>query len=395
MIGKEKIFVEPWIDEAGWKIKDFAKIDTPCYMVDEKRLEHNLQILSKVQKAAGCKIIMALKGFAMFSAFPLIRKYLCGTEASSLNEARLGFEEFGGEVHVFSPAFADSEFEEMTRYASHIVFNSFSQWKKFHERALKKKISCGIRINPQHSETGTALYDPCAPNSRLGVTRENFKPELLDGISGLHFHTLCEQGADAFVRTLEVFENKFGEFLARIKWVNFGGGHHITRKDYDVELLCRTINDFKRRYSHLEIYLEPGEAIALNAGVLVASVADIFQNSIDIAVLDVSAATHMPDVIEMPYKPAILGAGMGDEYSFKYRLGGPSCLAGDIIGDYSFYKRLKVGKKLVFLNMAIYTMVKNTTFNGIGLPSIVWRDKKGKIKVIRQFGYQDFKQRLS
>ena len=394
---EKNIFVEPWIDTEGWNTEDFANIETPCYVVDEKRLEHNLQILSEVREAAGCKILMALKGFAMFSVFPFIRQYLYGVEASSLNEARLGYEEFGKEVHIFSPAYLEKEFDEVMRFSSHIIFNSFSQWENYRKRVLKnkKKISCGIRVNPEHSEVNVSIYDPCSQNSRLGVTRKNFKPELLDGISGLHFHTLCELGVDALARTIKVFEEKFGEFLPGMQWVNFGGGHHITRKDYNVQILCQLLKSFRRRYPYLQIYLEPGEAISLNAGVLVASVQDIVNNKMDIAILDTSAQAHMPDVLEMPYRPTILGAGKAREFKHFYRLGGLTCLAGDIIGDYSFRKRLEVGSKLVFMNMAHYTMVKNTTFNGIGLPRIALKDKTGKIRIIRKFSYEDFKDRLS
>ncbi len=394
---KEEIFIEPWIDETYWKVEDFTNIETPCYVVDEKRLEQNLQALSKVQKDTGCKILMALKGFAMWSLFPLMRKYLWGVGVSSLNEARLGFEEFGKEVHVCSPAYLDREFDEIMGYCDHIIFNSFSQRKKYREQVLgnKKKISCGIRVNPEHSEVKVALYDPCSPFSRLGATRENFEPENLEGIEGLHFHTLCELNADALKNTLGAFEEKFGEFLPQMKWVNFGGGHHISARDYDIPLLYRIIKEFKHRYLHLEIYLELGEAIALNSGVLVASVIDIVRNKMDIAILDASATCHMPDVLEQPYRPTILGAGMPDEYPYVYRLGGPSCLAGDVIGDYSFQKPLAIGTKLIFLNMAVYTMVKNTTFNGIGLPSIVLRTFTDDFRTIKEFGYEDFKNRLS
>jgi carboxynorspermidine decarboxylase len=396
MADKEEIFTEPWIEDGGWKTKDFSDVETPCYVVDEKVLERNLQILSRVQKETGCKILMALKGFAMWSMFPFIKQYLAGVAASSLNETRLGFEKFGGEVHVASPAYSDKEFDELMRYADHIVFNSFSQWDRYRNRiGHKKKISCGIRVNPQHSEVRIPLYDPCGHFSRLGVTMENFKPEDLRGIEGLHFHCLCELNADALRRTLKAFEEKFGEFLPRMRWVNFGGGHHITRRDYDIDLLCRIIKEFRQKYHHLEIYLEPGEAVALNSGILLASVLDIVHNETDIAILDVSAATHMPDVIEMPYRPTVLGAAKPGEYPHLYRLAGPSCVAGDVMGDYSFPEPLTVGQKLVFLNMAIYTMVKNTTFNGIGLPSIALRNKKGKIIIIRKFAYDDFKTRLS
>jgi carboxynorspermidine decarboxylase len=414
----ENIFIEPWIEEEGWNIKDFENVVTPCYVVSLEKLEKNLKILNQVEKTTGCHILMALKGFSMFSTFPLIKKYLSGSEASSVNEARLGREEFGKEVHIFSPSYTQENIKEYLKYADHLVFNSFSQWDKFKNiikvassatRRKGGKISFGIRVNLEHSEVENPMYDPSSPNSHFGVTKANFEKNNLKGLDGLHFHNLCELGADALKRTLKVFEEKFGEFLPQMKWVNFGGGHHITRKDYDVNLLCQIIIDFKKRYPHLEVYLEPGEAIALNAGVLVASVVDIFKNpsagKVNIAVLDVSATTHMPDVLEMPYLPSILGARPAKEASGSiYRLVGASCLTGDVIGEYSFPKPLVVGQKLVFLNMAIYTMVKNNTFNGINLPSIAIMDKRGsprfigeagKIKIIKKFGYKDFKNRLS
>jgi carboxynorspermidine decarboxylase len=375
---------------------DLNQIQTPCYMIDEGALESNLRVLEAVQQRSGAKIIMALKGFAMFSVFPLIRRYLQGVSASSLDEARLGREEFGKAVHVYAPAYKDSELTEMLRYCNHIVFNSFSQWFRFKPMviALAPEVHCGIRVNPQHSEVKVPLYDPCGRFSRLGVTRDQFRPELLDGITGLHFHNLCELNADSLTRTLRAFEDKFGEFLGGMQWVNFGGGHHITRKDYDVEQLCRTIEAFRARYP-LEVYLEPGEAIALHTGVLVASVLDIIHNEMDIAILDTSAAAHMPDVLEMPYRPEILGAGQPGEHPYLYRLGGLTCLAGDVIGDYSFPEPLAPGVKLVFMDMAHYTMVKNNTFNGVRLPSIAVQDRHQNIRIIRSFSYEDYRNRLS
>jgi|SRR6185437_4904929 len=391
-------FIEPWIDPTGWNAADFENLGTPCYVVNEAKLEQNLEILRQVQKDTGAKILMALKSFSMFSVFPLITKYLAGSEASSVNEARLGAEEFGGETHSFSPSYTEKNIHDYIKYSDHLVFNSFSQWKRFRETIIRseKHVSCGVRVNPEHSETENPLYDPSGPNSHFGVKIQDFEPENLAGIDGLHFHNLCELNADALQRTLAVFEEKFGVFLPQMKWVNFGGGHHITRKDYDLELLRSIISGFKKRYPHLEVYLEPGEAIALNAGILVATVVDILKNKTPIAVLDVSATTHMPDVLEMPYLPTILGAEPASENKPNtYRLVGPTCLTGDIIGDYSFPEPLAIGQKLVFLNMAIYTMVKNNTFNGVDLPSIALLDKEGKIKVIREFGYEDFKERLS
>ena len=398
MTNKENIFIEPWVETEGWEEMDFSKIETPSYFVSLPKLEKNFKILNQVEKKTGARVLMALKSFSMFSTFPLAQKYISGTEASSVNEARLGFEKFGKENHVFSPSYTKENIAEYIKYANHLVFNSFSQWNKFKYeiKNSKKKVSCGIRVNVEHSEVDTPMYDPSSPHSHFGVTRNNFEIGNLKGVEGLHFHNLCELGADALERTLKVFEQKFGEFLPQMKWVNFGGGHHITRKDYDVELLCKIIIDFKKRYPKLIIYLEPGEAIALNAGVLIGSVVDKFTNGINIAVLDVSATTHMPDVLEMPYLPAIIGAKpVTDESENIYRLVGPSCLTGDVIGEYSFDKPLEIGQKIVFLNMAIYTMVKNNTFNGVNLPDIVTIDKNDKIKIIKKFGYKDFKERLS
>jgi carboxynorspermidine decarboxylase len=375
---------------------EIIEAPTPCYVLEEEALLQNLAILDSIKKHTGCKIIMALKGFAMFSVFPIIRQYLDGVAASSLDEARLGFEKFGGEVHVCAPAYIESEFEELIDYSDHIIFNSFSQWKLYKPiiNRSNRKVNCGIRINPEHSEVKIPIYDPCGPFSRLGVSREYFKEEETDGITGLHFHNLCELNSDSLARTLKAVEDKFGSFFHRIKWINFGGGHHITRKDYDVDLLCSLITDFKKRYS-LEVYLEPGEAIALNAGVLETSVLDIIHNKMNIAILDTSAAAHMPDVLEMPYRPVITGAGLPGEYLNTYRLGGMTCLAGDIIGDYSFPEPLKTGSRLVFQDMAHYTMVKNNTFNGVRLPSIAIRKSSGEVVIVRKFGYEDYKNRLS
>ena len=398
MSNKENIFIEPWIEEDGWNIEDFSKIETPSYVVSLSKLEKNLQILKEVEENTGCHILMALKSFSMFSTFPLAHKYLSGSEASSVNEARLGYEKFGKETHIFSPSYTKENIKEYIKYGDHIVFNSFSQWNTFKDTVLKskKKISCGIRVNVEHSEVETPMYDPSSPNSHFGVTRARFEGEDLSGLEGIHFHNLSELGSDALERTLKVFEEKFGKFLPQMKWVNFGGGHHITRKDYDLDLLYKIIIDFKNKYPHLEVYLEPGEAVALNAGVLVASIVDIFKNVSNTAVLDVSATCHMPDVLEMPYLPSILGAKSATLKNDNiYRLVGPSCLTGDVIGEYSFEKPLDIGGKLVFLNMAIYTMVKNNTFNGVNLPNIATIDKDGKIKIIKKFGYKDFKERLS
>lgn len=394
----QQIFTEFWADGEGFREVDYSSIETPCYLLSLKNLEKNLRILQRVEKTAGCKILLALKSFAMFSVFPVMQGYVSGTEASSPHEARLGHEEFGGETHVFSPSYTAKNIAAYLRYADHLVFNSFSQWERFKApiQASCKKVSCGIRVNVEQSEVAVAMYDPSSPVSRFGVTKANFDPARLAGLEGIHFHNLCQLGADALERTLRAFEEKFGEFLPQMKWVNWGGGHHITRSDYDLDLLCKLIVDFKKRYPQTEVYLEPGEAFGLNAGVLVAEVVDIFTNGIAMAILDVSAANHMPDVLEMPYLPTVLDARPAREGDGNvYRLSGPGCLTGDVIGDYSFPQPLKVGQKIVFLNMAVYTMVKNNTFNGIDLPSIAVLEANQEVKIVRRFGYQDFRSRLS
>lgn len=374
--------------------QDFGALPTPCYVVDEALILKNLEILKSVSDRTGCKILLAQKAFSMFALYPLIERYLSGTTASGLFEAKLGHGEMGGETHIFSPAYRDEEFGEILSLCDHVVFNSFSQWERFGKRALAAGRKCGIRVNPECSTQGHAIYDPCSPGSRLGVTRENFRPDLLEGISGLHFHTLCEQDSDALEATLDAVERQFGEFLPGMQWINFGGGHHITRPGYDIERLCVCIGRMREKYG-LTVYLEPGEAVALNAGFLVTEVQDILHNGTGIAILDASAACHMPDVIEMPYRPPLLGAGEAGEKPHTYRLGGPTCLAGDVIGDYSFDQPLAVGDRLVFGDMAIYSMVKNNTFNGMCLPAIAVRRQGGRLEVIREFGYEDFRTRLS
>lgn len=375
---------------------DIKSLPTPCYIVDERLLIKNLEILDSVQKRTGCKILLAQKGFSMHSVYPLIGKYLAGVTSSSLFEARLGYEKMGKEVHIYAPAYIEEEFDEIMKYCDHIVFNSFHQWNKFKDKvkAAPKKIGCGIRINPEYSELEHPIYDPCYKYSRLGVTPPNFKPEELDGIEGLHFHTMCEQNSDTLERTIKVVDEKFGSSVKNMKWLNFGGGHHITRPDYDIEALVRSITYFQDKYG-IDIYLEPGEAVALNTGYLVAKVLDIVENGMNIAILDTSAACHMPDVLEMPYRPNIVGAGMPDENPYTYRLGGHTCLAGDIIGDYSFKNQLKPGDRLIFCDMAHYSMVKNNTFNGVNLPSIALYNEQEGIRIIKQFGYKDFETRLS
>ena len=374
------------------------ELPTPCYVIQEEQLRQNLEILKGVMDRTGCKILLAQKAFSMYEVYPLIAQYLSGTTASGLYEARLGAEEmgipFGKETHIFSPAYKEEEFDEILTYCDHIVFNSFEQLERFGKRAAEAGKSVGLRINPQYSTLeGHEIYDPCAAGSRLGVTVEKFRPELLEYVDGLHFHTLCEQDAQPLHDTLKEVERQFGEWLPKMKWLNFGGGHHITREGYDIALLERCICDMKEKYD-LEIFLEPGEAVALNAGVLLTKVEEIVENSIQIAILDTSAACHMPDVLEMPYRPPLQDGYEAEEKAYTYRLAGPTCLAGDVIGDYSFAEPLKRGDTLTFEDMAIYTMVKNNTFNGMRLPAIVLEDKDGECRVVRQFGYEDFKMRL-
>lgn len=421
---------------------EFDKVPTPAYIVDERLLEKNLQLLKSVMDRTGCKILLAQKGFSMFSLYPMIGSYLSGTTASSLHEAKLGKEEMGGETHIFSPAYNENEVEEIAKLCDHVVFNSVSQYVKNSAVMRAAGCGCGIRVNPQYAEVEHEIYNPCCTGSRLGTTLGIFEqelreyPQVINEIDGLHFHVMCEQNSDTLERVLKHVERKFGKYMAlpSIKWVNFGGGHHITRADYDVELLIECINHIKETYN-VQVYLEPGEAVALNTGYLVAAVMDVQKEEFQLeyrpgmgfdvsyscddkdvydgsgsgygscgdrgictahtAILDASAACHMPDVLEMPYRPEIIGAGLPGEFPFTYRFGGNTCLAGDIIGDYSFDHELVPGEKLVFCDMAHYSMVKNNTFNGIALPSIMgYSDERG-IYMIKQFGYEDFKGRLS
>jgi carboxynorspermidine decarboxylase len=370
---------------------------SPAYVVDLGRLRHNLAILDEVQKRSGAKILMALKAFSMWSVFPLISQTLHGVCASSPWEARLGREEFGGEVHSFAAAFSEKDVKELLKISNHLVFNSFNQLERFRPLWEKEKgrVSIGLRVNPEHAEGHTPMYDPCSPKSRLGITRAEFEGRSLDGVEGLHFHTLCEQLFQPLERTARAFEEKFGQFLPQMKWLNLGGGHHITREGYNIDGLVGLIHHFQDKYG-LEVYLEPGEAIAIGTGILVSEVLDVVHNQIDIAILDVSATCHMPDILEMPYRPGIMGGYDPGEKAHTCRLGGPSCLAGDIIGDWSFEKPLKPGDRLAFLDMAHYTMVKTTTFNGIRHPDIcTFEPETGELKVVRSFGYEDFKSRLS
>lgn len=375
--------------------QDSRALRTPYFLVDEKRLVRNLEILKDTAERAGCKILLAQKAFSMYSVYPLMREYLAGTTASGLFEARLGAEHFGGETHIFSPAYREDEFGEILKYADDLVFNSPAQVKRFGKRAKDAGKSIGLRVNPECStQEGHEIYDPCAFGSRLGTTLENFDESILPMLDGLHFHTLCEQNSDALEVTAQAFEEKFGKYLHGMKWLNLGGGHHITREDYDVERLIRIVRYLREKYD-VEVYLEPGEAAVLNAGFLVARVLEVVKNGMNIAILDTSAACHMPDVLEMPYRPPVRDSGLPDEKPYTYRLGGPTCLAGDVIGDYSFDKPLAEGDLVVFEDMALYTMVKTNTFNGMPLPGIAYRDREGSITAVKEFGYEDFKMRLS
>ncbi len=376
----------------------FSEVSTPSYIIDEQKLCANLELLKNVQERSGAKILLAQKAFSAYSEYPLIGRYLAGTTASGLFEAKLGHEEMGKENHVFAPAYHEEEFDEIVEICDHVIFNSFAQVQKFARAGAPT--SFGLRINPECSTQGDhAIYDPCAPGSRLGVTLKNFEKalaedaEALKYIDGLHFHTLCEQNSDDLELTLKAVEEKFGKYLHQMKWLNMGGGHHITRADYDVERLIGLIKHMRETYD-LEVYLEPGEAIALNAGYLVTEVMDIVDNDLQIAILDASAACHMPDVLEMPYRPPLRDAGLAGEKKHTYRLSSCTCLAGDVIGDYSFDGELKIGDRLVFEDMAIYSMVKNNTFNGMALPDIVALHEDGTTKVVKHFSYEDFKQRL-
>lgn len=379
---------------------DASRVPSPCFVVDEVALEDNVKILHHLQEESGAKVLAALKAFSMWRLAPLVSRYLSGTCASGLHEATLGYEEYGGEVHVFSAAYSASELHRILPIANHVVFNSFHQWQRFQPllRSMQQRyphLRFGLRINPQHSEGDVAIYDPCAPGSRLGIPVSAFDGQSLQGITGLHFHTLCEQGFDPLVRTLKVVEEKFGHLLPQMAWVNFGGGHHITKPDYPVDQLIALIRAFRKKYG-VDVYIEPGEAIAIHTGVLVTEVLDVAWNDMSQAILDTSATCHMPDVLEMPYRPAILGAAESGVKAHSYRLGGMTCLAGDVVGDYSFDEQLQVGQRLIFDDMSHYTMVKTTTFNGINLPSMaIWNSSTDALTVVKQFGYDDFKQRLS
>lgn len=380
---------------------DLEKIHTPAYILESQKLEKNLKLLKRVEDESGAKILLALKGFSMYSSFYIVKKYLSGTTSSGLNEALLAKEYFGGEIHVYSPAFELEEIKQLATFAHTIVFNSQSQFERFGEVAMESaknagndKLEFSIRVNPEYAEVETLIYNPCVPKSRLGSLRQNLSDEIFDKVSGINFHAMCEQTSDVLERILVHFEEKFSDVIGRVRWVNFGGGHHITRPDYDVDHLISLIKNFYKKYPNLEkIYLEPGEAIALNTGVFVAEVLEIHENAGQIAILNMAAPCHMPDVLEMPYRPKIVGSGLANEKPYTYTIAGRSCLAGDQIGEYSFDCPLQIGDKLIFTDMAHYTMVKTTTFNGVNLPDIAIYDGS-KYRVVKQFGYDEFKSRI-
>lgn len=380
-------------------VESIDKLPSPSFVCEEALLEKNLQLLAHVQKSAGVKILLALKGFALWSTFDLCRQYLHGCCASGLNEALLAKEEFAKEVHTYSPAFKEDEIDEIIDLSNHVVFNSFNQWNTFKDKAIGKT-SCGLRLNPEVSSVDVDLYNPCGTHSRLGITKKEFEKhntsdDFLAGIDGFHFHALCEQNVDVLEQVLLSFESKFSQYFSKLKWVNFGGGHHITRDDYDVERLIVVLREFKIRYPHLEVYLEPGEAVGWQTGYLLTTVLDVVHNEMDIVILDTSAEAHMPDTLAMPYRADIRGAGLKDEKEHTYKLTGNTCLAGDVIGDYSFDTKLCVGDKIILEDMIHYTMVKTTTFNGVALPSIVLAKKDSCYQIVNKFGYNDYKCRLS
>lgn len=396
------MFTPPHVFDQPAPAFDIHSIETPAFVVDLELLRRNLERLALVQREAGVKVLLALKGFSMFSTFGLVREYLSGCCASGLNEALLAYHEFGREVHVYAPAFKPKEMEQILPIANHISFNSLAQWRKFRpmieaaRAAGQNAPSPGIRVNPEHSEVEVSLYDPCSPGCRLGIRADSLEGEDLSGIEGLHFHALCEQGSDVLERVVGAVEKRFPKLIEQVEWVNMGGGHHISRSDYDLERLIRLLKTFKARWGKEHVYLEPGEAVGLNTGYLIAEVMDIVPTNPPTAILDLSASAHMPDTMEMPYRPHIFGGGMPGEFPHEYKIGGMTCLAGDVLHGFSFPQPLQVGQRLVFADMAHYTMVKTTTFNGVHHPDIAIYDPAQKeYRVVRRFRYEDFRDKLS
>ncbi|HNS15239.1 MAG TPA: carboxynorspermidine decarboxylase [Syntrophorhabdaceae bacterium] len=384
---------------ADKRFLDIAKGDvaTPVYLLDETLIEENMRIMRYVKDRTGCRVLHALKAYASFATFPVMRRYLDGVCASGLNEARLGREEFKKEVHTFAAAYSEKEIGQILRHSDVVIFNSFHQLRQYGPPARARGVEIGLRVNPGHSEVAAEMYNPCAPNSRLGVVYDVFKEEFQAHrkiTDGLHFHAMCEQNSDVLERVLRSFEKLYGQYIRGLKWVNFGGGHHITRDDYDLERLIRLINAFKKRYG-VQVYLEPGEASVLNAGVLVSTVLDVVKNKMEIAIMDASAEAHMPDALIMPYRPHVMGSSQAGRKRYAYRLAGPSCLAGDVMGDYSFDRPLKRGDRLVFADMALYSIVKNTTFNGMNLPDIAVIRGGARVEPVKRFGYKDYRNRQS
>lgn len=375
---------------------NYSQLPSPCFVLNEEKFRKNLSLIRSVKEEAGVEIILAFKAFAMWSAFPIVREYIPCSTASSLAEARLAFEEMGSPAHTYAPAYTEKEFDQIMQFSSHITFNSLTQFEKFYARTQFYNISCGLRINPEYSEVGTDLYNPCSPGSRLGIIAENLGNELPEGVEGLHFHTLCESNSFDLEKTLLVVEKKFGHLFDRIKWLNMGGGHLMTREGYNTDHLIQVLKAFKGRHPHLHLILEPGSAFAWRTGELVSTVQDIVENKgIKTAMLDVSFSCHMPDCLEMPYKPAIIGATDPVPGKPTYRMGGNSCLSGDFFGDWSFDKPLEVGDRIVFEDMIHYTMVKTTMFNGVTHPSIGIWTKDNEFKLVKEFVYEDYKGRMS
>ena len=396
------MFTPPHVFDQPAPAFDIHSIETPAFVVDLELLRKNLERLALVQREAGVKVLLALKGFSMFSTFGLVREYLSGCCASGLNEALLAYHEFGKEVHVYAPAFKPKEMEQILPIANHISFNSLAQWRKFRpmieaaRAAGKNAPSPGIRVNPEHSEVEVSLYDPCSPGCRLGIRADSLEGEDLSGIEGLHFHALCEQGSDVLERVVGAVEKRFPKLIEQVDWINMGGGHHISRSDYDLERLIRVLKTFKARWGKEHVYLEPGEAVGLNTGYLIAEVQDIVPTNPPTVILDLSASAHMPDTMEMPYRPHIFGGGMPGEFAHEYKMGGMTCLAGDVLSGFSFPQPLEIGQRLVFSDMAHYTMVKTTTFNGVHHPDIaIYDPAKKEYRVVRRFRYEDFRDKLS